>query len=366
MLLTSDLQFEYPEGLVALEAKPRGTSRILKISRVQSQFSEISWDNLLATFKAGDTLVLNDSQVLWARLPTKKPTGKNGEIFFLRTLSNSKHWEVLSRALSLKEGSEIILPGDVRAIVTKTGRISEIQLQSEIDLKKYFEQCGEVPLPPYITSLREAQKKKSDANDRERYQNVWAKEWGSVAAPTAGLHFSQEHLQILKKQGVKVVYVTLHVGAGTFLPIETERLADFEIHAEVVKVTAETCEAIRETQAAGKKVWACGTTAMRAIESAVWASGTAETRLPLIAPFFGETRLFITPGYKFRVVDGLLTNFHQPRSSLLALAAAFATWEPAHTEVEEKRAVQKIMDAYKFAIEKKFRLFSYGDLTVIS
>jgi S-adenosylmethionine:tRNA ribosyltransferase-isomerase len=372
MLLTADLHFDYPDELVALVAKSRGTSRILKIPRQGSDFKEITWQNLLSTFKSGDTLVLNDSQVLWARLPATKSTGKKGEIFFLRKLTSNTHWEVLSRALNLTVGSKISLPGGLEAEVLKSGRICEITLSREVVLKDYFLKYGEVPLPPYIISLREkfGDHKKSTAlsekvSDQERYQNVWAREWGSVAAPTAGLHFSNDHLDSLRKLGVKICYVTLHVGAGTFLPIETKTLKEFQIHAEVVNVSTQTCAAIRQTQAQGKKVWACGTTAARALESAVWASGTAESKLPMIVPFFGETRLYITPGYKFRVVDALLTNFHQPQSSLLALVAAFSTFEPARSVNEESLAVAKILSAYDFGIQKKFRLFSYGDLTVM-
>ena len=365
MLLTADLDFKYPNELVAIAAKSRGASRILKIPRNSDTFQEVSWNNLLGTFKAGDTLVLNDSQVLWARLPASKSSGKKGEIFFLRNLSSDSHWEVLSRSLGLSVGAEVLLPGDLKALVLKTGRICEIQILGDVNLKEYFEKFGEVPLPPYILALRGEKTSVSDKEDRIRYQNEWAREWGSVAAPTAGLHFSMEHLKTLEAQGVRIRYITLHVGAGTFLPIETELLSDFQIHAEVVRVGQETCDSIRKSQASGKRVWACGTTVLRALESAVWASGTAETNLPMIVPFFGETRLFIAPGYKFKIVNGLLTNFHQPQSSLLALAAAFATEELPRTEADQKRTLKKLLDAYQFAIQKRFRLFSYGDLTVM-
>jgi S-adenosylmethionine:tRNA ribosyltransferase-isomerase len=205
-----------------------------------------------------------------------------------------------------------------------------------------------------------------EIEDRKRYQTVWAKNLGSVAAPTAGLHFGEEHLKFFRNQGVKVVTVTLHVGAGTFLPIQTENLKDFEIHSEVMEVGESVCDAILKTQAAGKKVWACGTTSLRALETATIASSKGSGRLPMISPFLGETQLFIRPGYRFLVVDGLLTNFHQPKSSLLSLVATFATRHPANSFQEEKKSVEKLLMAYQYAIEKKFRLFSYGDLTVIS
>jgi S-adenosylmethionine:tRNA ribosyltransferase-isomerase len=369
MLLTADLDFNYPDNLVATEALPRGKSRIWHISRDSNKFEEIGWERFLAHFKKGDTLVLNDSRVLWARLKIKKISGAAAEVFFLKTLDgNPNRWEVLSRGLNLKLGGEIDLPGDVKARVLVSGRVSQIEITSKRfgpeDLKNYFTAWGDVPLPPYIMSLRPG--KESLISDKERYQTVWAQNWGSVAAPTAGLHFTEEHLAKLRQSGVKVVFVTLHVGAGTFMPVDTEKLDDFNIHSEFAVVGDQACAAILETQAAGKRVWACGTTALRAVESAIWATGQARTNLPLIRPFAGETNLFIKPGYKFLAVDGLLTNFHQPRSSLLALVAAFATRMPPVGTQQERAAVEKILEAYRQAIQKKFRLFSYGDLTVIS
>ncbi|MDZ4676871.1 MAG: tRNA preQ1(34) S-adenosylmethionine ribosyltransferase-isomerase QueA [Oligoflexia bacterium] len=372
MLLTADLQFEYPENLVATSALARGKSRILHISRDRDQVEEINWSRFLAMFKKGDTLVLNDSKVLWARLIIEKQTGSLGEIFFLKTLANQKHWEILSKGMNLKVGKTIDLPGDLKAKVLKTGRISEIEIEQSVDLAQYFLKHGNVPLPPYIIQARENQVCENiklvdqAAEDKTRYQNVWAQNLGSVAAPTAGLHFGDEHLKYLRESGVKIVYVTLHVGAGTFLPIETEKLSDFQIHPEIAIIEPLTCEAVRRTQATGKKVWACGTTATRALESAVWASGTGGTNIPMIVPFVGETRLFISPGYKFQVVDAMLTNFHQPQSSLLALVSAFGTRMIPEGRAQELKTLQKILNAYKFAIDKKFRLFSYGDLTVLS
>jgi S-adenosylmethionine:tRNA ribosyltransferase-isomerase len=363
MLQTSDLDFNYPQELVAQTALPRGESRILSISREKEKFEELTWQKFLGLFERGDVLVLNDSRVIWARLIIAKPSGAEGEIFFLKSFGDQ--WEILSKGLNLKEGKEISLPGGVKAKVIRAGRTSDIKLLKSVDIKTYFEKYGHVPLPPYITNLRDP-KVDYEIQDRTRYQNIWAKALGSVAAPTAGLHFTEKILSALKEKGVNITYVTLHVGAGTFLPITTENLNDFEIHSEVMEVGEETCAAILKAQASGKKVWACGTTSLRALETAVIASPKNTGRLPLIAPFIGETQLFIQPGYRFLVVDGLLTNFHQPRSSLLALAATFATKLPTTTESESRKAIQKLLRAYQWAIEKKFRLFSYGDLTVIS
>ena len=367
MLQTAELDFSYPDELVALKPKERGTSRILFIPRDSNQFRELNWMNLLAFFKKGDTLVLNDTEVLWARLVIPKAQGKSGEIFFLKTMDSQQHWQVLSRALNLKEKKVIELPGGIKATVLKAGRVSELKIHTVFDLKKYFAEFGHVPLPPYIENLRSSVKDEDFAveQDKNRYQTAWAKNWGSVAAPTASLHFSQAHLDQIKKQGVKIAWTTLHVGAGTFMPIETETLEAFQIHSEVVNVPPQTCHMIRESQATGKKIWACGTTVLRALETAVWATGTAETNMPLIAPFYGETSLYIHPGSRFAVVDGLLTNFHQPKSSLLALAATFSIIGEAQTISDKRARVKKILDAYQFAIAKKFRLFSYGDLTVL-
>ncbi len=363
MLQTSDFDFEYPDELVAKTAKPRGESRILSISRDKDKFEELSWQKFSFLFEKGDVLVLNDSRVIWARLKISKASGSEGEVFFLK--AHGDQWEVLSKGLNLNVGKEILLPGSLPARVIRVGRTSDIKILKSVDLKSYFEKHGHVPLPPYITNLRDP-KVDYEIQDRSRYQNIWATHLGSVAAPTAGLHLTEEFLRELKERGVNVAYVTLHVGAGTFLPITTEKLDEFEIHSEFMEVGEETCQIILKAQAGGKKIWACGTTCLRALETAVIASPKNTGRLPLISPFLGETQLFIQPGYRFLVVDGLLTNFHQPRSSLLVLAATFATRQVATTETESKRSIQKIIRAYQWAIEKKFRLFSYGDLTVIS
>lgn len=372
MLQVDDLNYEYPESLVATQALPRGQSRILKISRDKNEFSELAWPAFLDLFKPGDCLVFNNSKVLWARLLIRKASGQFGEILFLgHERTDPGYWEVMTRSLNIKEGKPLDLPGDWKAEVLKADRVSHIKIiepkkVTKTDLQVYFEKWGHVPLPPYIETLRSNEAKAaSAAHDKARYQNVWAKEWGSVAAPTAGLHFDESHIAALTQKGVNIAYVTLHVGAGTFLPLSTGELEDQRIHSEYMEVSQQTCEIVKKSQAGGHRIWACGTTALRALETAVLASGTVGARLPLIAPFIGETSLFITPGYKFLVVDGLLTNFHQPQSSLLALAATFATREPSQTQSDDRRCVSKILEAYKFAIDREFRLFSYGDLTVI-
>jgi S-adenosylmethionine:tRNA ribosyltransferase-isomerase len=361
MLKVSDLDFKYPQELVAVEPAPRGTSRILSSLRDREVFEELTWTRFLNFFKSGDTLVLNQSKVLPARLVIKKDSGKTGEVLFLRQ-ATAHIWDVMTGQMNLKVDKVIDLPGEVKARVLKTGRVARLEILSTINTVDYLNEFGQVPLPPYITQIRKTNLTKP--LDKERYQNTWANDWGSVAAPTAGLHFTDAHLNMLKHNGVQVEFITLHVGAGTFLPLDEGPLDEVELHTEWVSVSQKTCDAILKTQAAGKKVWACGTTVTRALESAVWASGTGGTNIPMIKPYTGETALFISPGYKFQVVEGLLTNFHQPESSLLALVAAFGTRLVPQDPRSKLECIEKVKRAYNFAIQKKFRLFSYGDLTV--
>lgn len=368
MLKTSDLDFPYPSELVALTPKPRGESRILKINRENSLFEEITWPDLSLLFNKGDVLVLNDSQVLKARLLVKKPSGKPGEVMFLAAdRSNPNFWEVMTGGLNPRDGKEINLPGDLKIKILSSGKICRAQVigtefKSFGELAQYFQTYGQVPLPPYIHQLRS---QKQNPEDESRYQTLWAKIWGSVAAPTAGLHFDKKFLQRLEEKGVQIAYVTLHVGAGTFLPLEDTDFSKIELHSEFVEVGKDCCQKILTSKAKGKKTWACGTTVVRSLETAMAAS-KSPGHLPLIEPFIGETKLFIEPGYQFRVVDSMLTNFHQPKSSLLALVSAFASTKIPFSRAEKLEVVDKIKRAYAFAIERKFRLFSYGDLTVIT
>ncbi len=338
----TDLDFKFPLELVATEPRPRGESRIFFIPKKSCQFVEKSWDDFFQLFNSGDLLVLNNTKVLKARLIMG-----NKEVFFLKTLSGPKHWQVLTKGLKGKTGKAITLPGDVQARILVPGKPAEIEILDDIDNEEYLSRYGHVPLPPYILALRENHE--DNLEDITRYQTTWAEKLGSVAAPTASLHFEESHLLRLKKMGIQISFITLHVGGGTFFPIDTDNVRDYKIHSESVAITKETAEAIIKTKASGGKIWACGTTVARALES----SGGEE--------FTGETDLFITPGFEFKVVDGLLTNFHQPASSLVLLAASFAG-----QGLMEDAALAKIKTAYQAAIEKKFRLFSYGDLTVIA
>ncbi|MBK9294469.1 MAG: tRNA preQ1(34) S-adenosylmethionine ribosyltransferase-isomerase QueA [Oligoflexia bacterium] len=340
-LKTNQLSFNYPNELVALKPKPRGESRIFIIPKNSKNFKEISWLDFYKLFKPKDLLILNNTKVLKARLIMG-----NKEVFYLKSLQSSQHWQVLTKNMKLKLKKIIDLPGGVKAEVLKTGKVSEIQILNQIDVTEYLNQFGHVPLPPYILQLRESHN--DNPEDIERYQTLWAKEMGSVAAPTASLHFGNEQLEQIKNQGVDIDYITLHVGAGTFLPIDVENVDDFKIHSESFFISPEVKDKIKKTKEGGGRVWACGTTVVRALES--WASGAK-----------AEAELFIKPGYKFRVIDTLLTNFHQPESSLLLLAAAFC----GQNFTCDQEAVDKIINAYNQAVEAQFRLFSYGDLTVM-
>ncbi len=354
----SELDFSYPLESIARNALPAGQSRVLRIDRKQKQFQEINWNSFFELFSPGDLIIFNDSRVLPARLEAAKSTGGKLEVFFLRE-TQKMEWEVLIRG-SVKVGNEIVLAGKLKALIfSQEGKFTRIKILgfldgcgTEFNAFAFLKANGTVPLPPYIVAARESAKEQIvQSTDRERYQTQWAANDGSVAAPTAGLHFGPEQLKKWEQMGVDIGHVTLHVGAGTFLPLDTEVVEEFKIHSEWIELDSKLVEKILRAKKDGKKVWACGTTALRALES--WArQEVSDGRLPN-GPYVGETQLFVTPGFDFKVVDGLLTNFHQPRSSLLALAMAFAG-EP-----------ELIRKAYAHAIEQKFRLFSFGDLTVL-
>lgn len=333
----ADFDYELPNALIARYPPPRRRdSRLLVVDGRRDQLSDRRFIEFPACLRRGDLLVMNDTRVIKARLRGQKESGGAVEILVERLLGPARALAQVRASKSPKPGSTIHLPGDASATVT--GRDGEFfELEFSTGIAPLLERAGEVPLPPYLG--REA-----DSADDERYQTVFARHPGAVAAPTAGLHFDESMLEEMAEAGTRHVFVTLHVGAGTFQPLRAERVADNRLHAERVIVSAETCEAVRETRAAGGRVVAVGTTAVRALESAS-ASGRIE-------PFDGESDLFIVPGYRFRSVDLLLTNFHLPRSSLLMLVAAFGGRE-------------RILEAYRHAVAAEYRFFSYGDAMLI-
>jgi S-adenosylmethionine:tRNA ribosyltransferase-isomerase len=334
----SDFHFELPDELIAQAPLPdRGGSRLLVLDGESGALSDRMFADLPSLLRRGDLLVLNDTRVLPARLHVQKPSGGRVELLLERLLGARRALFQLKASHKPKAGSELELPGDARArVIGRDGALFELELDR--DIVPFLETHGHVPLPPYIARAA------SEA-DRERYQTVFARAPGAVAAPTAGLHFERTTLAALAELGVEIAFLTLHVGAGTFAPVRTERIEDHELHAEWLEVSAETCAAVARCRAAGGRVVAVGTTSVRALETA--ARGGA------LAPFAGDSRLFIYPGFEFRVVDAIVTNFHLPESSLLMLVSAFAGKEAT-------------LAAYAHAVARRYRFFSYGDAMFVT
>jgi S-adenosylmethionine:tRNA ribosyltransferase-isomerase len=332
-MLRSDFHYDLPEELIARHPAARRTdSRLLCLDGRTGAVRDLAFTDLPGLLRSGDLLVLNDTRVVPARLYGRKDTGGRVEILLERVTGDGRALVQLRSSKPPAPGSRILLPGGGQAAVL--GREDGFWLLDfGGDPAPVFEQHGEMPLPPYLHRAAEA-------SDRERYQTVYARAPGAVAAPTAGLHFDEALLAACARAGVATAHVTLHVGAGTFQPVRVDDVREHRMHAERVEVPAATCAAVAACRRRGGRVVAVGTTAVRALESA--AAGGA------LAPCAGETRLFITPGYRFRVVDALLTNFHLPESTLLMLVSAFAG-----------RA--RVLAAYRHAVERRYRFFSYGD-----
>lgn len=337
----AEFDYRLPEELIAQEAlADRAAARMLVVYRQEGRWEDRAFREFPSFLRAGDCLVLNDSRVFPARLFGKRHGHLSGqvEVFLLRPVSaDGRDWEALVRpGRKMRVGERVVFDGGLEAEIVARGEFGERTVRFRTssdgcgDLFERFEKIGHVPLPPYI-------KRPDDAGDRERYQTVFARERGSVAAPTAGLHFTGEVLEACRARGAAVAYVTLHVGLGTFQPLREEQLEQARLHAERYRITEENAEKIR---AAGRVV-AVGTTSVRTVESA-WRDGAMS----------GETDIFIYPGVAFRRVGALLTNFHLPRSSLLLLVCAFAGKELA-------------MEAYRHAVEFRYRFYSYGDCMLI-
>lgn len=331
----SDLNFQFPDSLIATQ--PVEVSRILSALSAPT-FAELNWEQLLNEFQSNDLLIINDTKVLPRRVFQDVAVDPL-EVLFLSS-TDQIYWKVMFPAKKMKIGGELMLPKGVKITLLEKGLPQTVK--SSVPLtEEYFEAVGDIPLPPYIQKMR--QERRSQSQDRTWYQTHWAEKGGSFAAPTASLHFKQNHLDHLRARGVQIAKVTLHVGLGTFLPVHAEDLKDHKMHAEEVLVPQTTWEQIQITHQRGGKVWAMGTTVTRALESA--ALGLIPVGLN------GATDLLILPGFEFKIVDRLLTNFHQPESTLLALVYAFASKE-------------NVIKGYEWAIGKQFRLFSYGDLSI--
>jgi len=329
-MFISDFDYDLPDSLIAqYPLTDRRGSRLLVVA---DGIDDRRFSELPALLRAGDLLVFNDTRVIRARLDATKETGGRAEILIERVVGDRSAVAHIRASKSPKAGGRLLLPGDAEAEVT--GREGEFfALTFSVDVMPYLDEYGEVPLPPYLNRA-------ADESDIDRYQTVYAADPGAVAAPTAGLHFDEAMLAETMAAGVGHAWVTLHVGAGTFQSLREEQIEENRLHSERVAVSQQCCDAVHATRAEGGRVIAVGTTSVRALESA---SATGELR-----PFVGETDLFILPGYKFRAVDAMITNFHLPQSSLLMLVSAFAGKE-------------RVLSAYRHAVREKYRFFSYGD-----
>ncbi|RPH53690.1 MAG: tRNA preQ1(34) S-adenosylmethionine ribosyltransferase-isomerase QueA [Lysobacterales bacterium] len=327
----SDFGYDLPTELIAQRpVSERSASRLLHLWG--GALRDLRFRDFPSLLAAGDLLVLNDTRVIPARILGVKPTGGQVEILLERALSDRRILAHVHASKPLRAQAPIMLPGGAEArFIARHDDLFELELS--VEPLSFFERYGAMPLPPYI-------ERPAEADDATRYQTIYAREPGAVAAPTAGLHFDGDSLARCDALGVQRAYVTLHVGAGTFQPVRTEDLSLHRMHSERISVPAQTCAAIAETKARGGRVVAVGTTVVRSLESAV-----QQGRLQ---SFEGETRLFITPGYQFQVVDALLTNFHLPESTLLMLVCAFGGYDA-------------VMSAYRHAVAERYRFFSYGD-----
>ncbi len=335
-----DFHFDLPPELVAqYPAGRRRESRLLVVDGESGALEDRRFDELGRFLDAGDLLVMNDTRVIKARLAARKPTGGKVEILVERIVDAHRLLAHLRASRSPAVGTRLIVDGQVELRVCgRCEDLFELELESTATVDALLESSGRVPLPPYI-------RREPEALDEERYQTVYAREDGAVAAPTAGLHFDAAMLEELEAAGVRIGFITLQVGAGTFQPLRSDDVDAHVMHSEFARVPAELCEQVAETRARGGRVVAVGTTSVRALESA--ASGGT------LAPFEGETRLFIRPGHRFVAVDALLTNFHLPESTLLMLVCAFAGFEST-------------MAAYRHAVAARYRFFSYGDAMLVT
>ncbi len=342
---TSDFHFDLPEELIAqAPLTRRSDSRLLTLTPPDA-IAHNRVQDLPQLLLPGDLLVFNNTRVIPARLFGQKSSGGKIEMLVERVLSNESLLAKLRSSKSPKPGTSVVVAGLALEVVKRQTDLfvlrataADLMNVGAISVADWLDQHGQIPLPPYINRA-------PDATDLDRYQTVFASEKGAVAAPTAGLHFDQNLLAALEKRGVQHTHVTLHVGAGTFQPVRVSDVTEHTMHAERVIVSKQTIEAVNRTKAAGHRVIAVGTTSVRSLESAALATGELQ-------PFDGDTDIFIYPGKQFHVVDGLLTNFHLPESTLLMLVSAFA-------------GTQSVLSAYQAAVKERYRFFSYGDAMLV-
>lgn len=339
---TSDFYYDLPKELIAqTPVEPRDSSRLMLVDRSTGEISHRHFYEIIDNLNPGDLLVANDSRVLPARIyGVKDETGARVEFLLLRQLTGNR-WETLCKpGKKAREGASFtfgdgLLKATVAEVKDDGNRI--VDFECDENFFATLDKIGQMPLPPYITE---------ELKDKERYQTVYSHELGSAAAPTAGLHFTTELMQRIKDKGVSIAYVTLHVGLGTFRPVKVDDVTNHKMHSEHYEIPEETARLINETKKNGGRVIAVGTTSCRTLESVASFYGE-------IKPCEGFTDIFIYPGYKFKVLDGLITNFHLPESTLIMLVSAFAGYD-------------NVMNAYKTAVEEKYRFFSFGDAMFIS
>ena len=334
-----DFNFDLPPELIAqYPAAERAASRMLYLDGCSGRIEDRRFRDLVRFVQRGDVVVLNDTRVMNARLFGAKSTGGQAELLIERVLDRRHALAQIRSSKRPRDGMSIhLFGGMVARMLSREGEFYRLRFESDMDLPTYLERHGSVPLPPYIEHV-------PTESDAQRYQTVYARTPGAVAAPTAGLHFDAAMLADLQECGATVAYLTLHVGAGTFQPVRTDNVSEHRMHSEWFNVPEKTVAAIHSAQRSSGRVLAIGTTTLRALESAA-ASGELQ-------PGFAETNLFILPGYRFRVVERLLTNFHLPKSTLLMLVSAFA-------------GVEHVRTAYRHAIEERYRFFSYGDAMLV-
>ena len=332
----SDFDYELPKELIAkIPATQRDQSRLLIVN--DSNLDDTTFNNFINYINPNDLVVFNNSKVLKARLFGNKISGGKIELLVERILDNKYFIAHIRSNKTINPGLEIILPNGIVVCVTqKLDGLFKLSINSEVDFLAYLDKFGNIPLPPYMD-------RSADTLDNERYQTVYANHAGSVAAPTAGLHFTSKLLDKIIALGAKIAYVTLHVGSGTFKPVAVDDISQHKMHSEIYSIDQATIDLIKQTHALNGKIIAVGTTSLRTLET-VANNG--------LHPGNGETDIFITPGYKFKLVDKLLTNFHLPKSTLLMLVSAFA-------------GMDRIKNAYKHAILNKYRFFSYGDAMLL-
>ena len=337
-MLTQEFNYELPPELIAqFPTAQRAQSRLLYLN-ASNELGDNMFNDLPNYLQANDILVFNDTRVIKARLFGTKDSGGKIEVLIERVLDEHRALAHIRASHAPKLGASLLLSGNIVArVLTRKEDLFEIEFTNAQPLLTLLDQHGSLPLPPYITHTPQTL-------DEERYQTVYAKHPGAVAAPTAGLHFDQEMLTRINEMGVQTAYVTLHVGAGTFQPVRVENIAEHKMHSELYHVPQQTVEAIQRAREQGGRVTAVGTTSLRALEAAA-ADGTLRSGV-------GETDIFITPGYRFKVVERLLTNFHLPKSTLLMLVSAFG-------------GVENLRYAYRHAVQERYRFFSYGDAMLI-